>query len=377
MPASPGPPAARPPARRPRRDGRLAGILDLAFPTLRLGVEAHSRQFHFGRGAEHADEDRDHRLARCGWEVLYVGWQGAATSSRGAGARAGDGGRTGGACSRPRCERTAPLIGAFARAVRGSALTGQVRVEAARAAAAATSSRTDVVVGQAGEGDLVGAGREGHAPSSRAWKNAGVGLLVGRAGGVVVDGGRGAEVQADQRADDGHGDRHVRAARAPPGTRRPAAPPGGPARRRASSSSRSSAARPAAVASGFPDSVPAWYTGPSGASDAITSARPPKAPMGSPPPMTLPKQVRSGRDAVRGLGAAEAEAEAGDHLVEDQQRAGRVARGPQPLEEARRRARRGPCWRRPARRSRRPRRRRASGTTLYGRDDGLADRGRR
>jgi len=58
-------------------DGRLAGILDLAFPTLRLGVEAHSRQFHFGRGAEHADEDRDHRLARCGWEVLYVGWQGA------------------------------------------------------------------------------------------------------------------------------------------------------------------------------------------------------------------------------------------------------------------------------------------------------------
>jgi hypothetical protein len=55
--------------------GRLAGILDLAFPTLRLGVEAHSRQFHFGRLPEQADEDRDHRLARCGWEVLYVGWQ--------------------------------------------------------------------------------------------------------------------------------------------------------------------------------------------------------------------------------------------------------------------------------------------------------------
>ena len=55
--------------------GRLAGILDLAFPSLRLGVEAHSRQFHFGRLPEQADEDRDHRLARCGWEVLYVGWQ--------------------------------------------------------------------------------------------------------------------------------------------------------------------------------------------------------------------------------------------------------------------------------------------------------------
>jgi hypothetical protein len=57
-------------------DGQLAGILDLAFPSIRLGVEAHSRQFHFGRAAEHRDEDRDHRLARCGWDVLYVGWQG-------------------------------------------------------------------------------------------------------------------------------------------------------------------------------------------------------------------------------------------------------------------------------------------------------------
>jgi predicted transcriptional regulator of viral defense system len=55
--------------------GRLAGIVDVAFPHLRLGVEAHSRQFHFGRAAEHRDEDRDHRFSRLGWEVLYVGWQ--------------------------------------------------------------------------------------------------------------------------------------------------------------------------------------------------------------------------------------------------------------------------------------------------------------
>jgi len=40
---------------------------------------------------------------------------------------------------------------------------------------------------------------------------------------------------------------------------------------------------PAAVATGFPDSVPAWNTSPSGASRAITSARPPNAPIGSPP----------------------------------------------------------------------------------------------
>jgi hypothetical protein len=57
--------------------GRIAGILDVAFPAIRLGVEAHSRQFHFGRVAERRDEDRDHRVARLGWEVLYVGWQGA------------------------------------------------------------------------------------------------------------------------------------------------------------------------------------------------------------------------------------------------------------------------------------------------------------
>ena len=52
-------------------------------------------------------------------------------------------------------------------------------------------------------------------------------------------------------------------------------------------------ASPAAVASGFPDSVPAWYTGPAGASRAMMSARPPNAAAGSPPPITLPNVVRS------------------------------------------------------------------------------------
>ena len=49
------------------------------------------------------------------------------------------------------------------------------------------------------------------------------------------------------------------------------------------------------MASGFPDSVPAWYTGPIGASSDMTSRRPPKAPTGKPPPITLPKHHRSGR----------------------------------------------------------------------------------
>src|SRR5689334_3249174 len=52
-------------------------------------------------------------------------------------------------------------------------------------------------------------------------------------------------------------------------------------------------ASPAATASGFPDSVPAWYTGPAGASRDMISARPPNAAHGSPPPITLPNVTRS------------------------------------------------------------------------------------
>lgn len=55
--------------------GRLVGRLDLAFPSIRLGVEAHSRLHHYG-SREAFDEDRDLALTAEGWEVLYVGWQG-------------------------------------------------------------------------------------------------------------------------------------------------------------------------------------------------------------------------------------------------------------------------------------------------------------
>jgi very-short-patch-repair endonuclease len=56
-------------------EGQLAGRVDVAFPSVKLAVEAHSRQHHFGRAAEPLDERRDLRLAALGWEVLYVGWQ--------------------------------------------------------------------------------------------------------------------------------------------------------------------------------------------------------------------------------------------------------------------------------------------------------------
>ena len=55
----------RGPIRRPSRSGH---------PVRRLGLEAHSRKFHFGPQAESLDEQRDVRVAACGWELLYLGW---------------------------------------------------------------------------------------------------------------------------------------------------------------------------------------------------------------------------------------------------------------------------------------------------------------
>lgn len=57
------------------RDGdRFVGRLDLACPTLLLGVEAHSREFHFGHRAEAFDQRRDNRASGAGWHIVYVGW---------------------------------------------------------------------------------------------------------------------------------------------------------------------------------------------------------------------------------------------------------------------------------------------------------------
>src|SRR6185503_16995308 len=52
-----------------------------------------------------------------------------------------------------------------------------------------------------------------------------------------------------------------------------------------------SVASPPAIASGLPDNVPAWYTGPFGAICSIKSARPPYAATGKPPPITFPSVV--------------------------------------------------------------------------------------
>lgn len=54
--------------------GRIVARTDLGIPSVRLGLEAHSRRFHFGPLTEPLDEDRDMAAALCGWELLYLGW---------------------------------------------------------------------------------------------------------------------------------------------------------------------------------------------------------------------------------------------------------------------------------------------------------------
>ena len=54
--------------------GGFVARVDLAIPSVRLGLEAHSRRFHFGPEQETRDEQRDLRAAATGWELLYLGW---------------------------------------------------------------------------------------------------------------------------------------------------------------------------------------------------------------------------------------------------------------------------------------------------------------
>ncbi len=46
----------------------------VAFPAMRLGIEAHSRTYHWGPSAENADNLRDLSLSGAGWQLLNVTW---------------------------------------------------------------------------------------------------------------------------------------------------------------------------------------------------------------------------------------------------------------------------------------------------------------
>jgi hypothetical protein len=56
------------------QNGTFVARVDLGIPAIRLGLEAHSRRFHFGPDAEPLDEQRDMAAAACGWELLCLGW---------------------------------------------------------------------------------------------------------------------------------------------------------------------------------------------------------------------------------------------------------------------------------------------------------------
>ena len=83
--------------------------------------------------------------------------------------------------------------------------------------------------------------------------------------------------------------------------------------------SSSSAAMPAAIATGFPESVPAWYIDPNGATFRMISSFAPYAPTGNPAADDLAQARNVGKDPVHRLRAAGVDAEAGYNLVEDQQ----------------------------------------------------------
>lgn len=54
--------------------GKFVARVDLAFPDVRLGVEAHSRAFHMGTQRELVDQRRENRAMVEGWQFLYLGW---------------------------------------------------------------------------------------------------------------------------------------------------------------------------------------------------------------------------------------------------------------------------------------------------------------
>jgi len=49
--------------------------IDMAWPDLAVGLECHSRRYHFGPLKEAADHRRDLDLAAAGWEILYMTWE--------------------------------------------------------------------------------------------------------------------------------------------------------------------------------------------------------------------------------------------------------------------------------------------------------------
>ncbi|MBI4932317.1 MAG: type IV toxin-antitoxin system AbiEi family antitoxin domain-containing protein [Actinobacteria bacterium] len=63
-----------------REDGSFVARVDLAIPSLKMAIEAHSRRWHTGPRAEAFDQARENQLAEEGWHTTFVGWADAAGS---------------------------------------------------------------------------------------------------------------------------------------------------------------------------------------------------------------------------------------------------------------------------------------------------------
>ena len=55
--------------------GRHVARFDLAVPEVKLGIEAHSREHHFGAENEASDEHRDNAAGVEAWDVMYLGYE--------------------------------------------------------------------------------------------------------------------------------------------------------------------------------------------------------------------------------------------------------------------------------------------------------------
>jgi hypothetical protein len=55
-------------------NGDLIAVIDLGWPEIRLGIEAHSDRWHSGTRRGRSDQRRDNRVAAMGWELMYASW---------------------------------------------------------------------------------------------------------------------------------------------------------------------------------------------------------------------------------------------------------------------------------------------------------------
>jgi hypothetical protein len=62
--------------------GGFVATVDLAFPSLRLALEGHSRSFHAAVGDGWVDERRENRGLIAGWQFAYLGWSDTTTPQR-------------------------------------------------------------------------------------------------------------------------------------------------------------------------------------------------------------------------------------------------------------------------------------------------------